>query len=240
MRICRTSSTPYAAQADPTDGSVESDGNNARVRLDHISYAAGPEGLAEAAQRLGSALGAGFSDGGMHPGFGTRNFILPLVGGVYLEVVGALDHPAADKAPFGQAVKARTANGGGWLAWVVSVDDITPIERRLGRESVEGHRRRPDGVDLRWRQVGVLDVLDDPALPFFIQWEDAESSHPAVSDKAAAVIERMEICGDPDNVAEWLGTSLEAQDIEIEWVDGEDPGVSAVTFRTANGSVRID
>ncbi|MDQ1640940.1 MAG: hypothetical protein QOJ90_291 [Actinomycetota bacterium] len=233
-------STRYAAQADPTDGSGDSDGNNARVRLDHISYAAGPEGLAEAAQRLGAALGAGFSDGGMHPRFGTRNFILPLVGGVYLEVVGALDHPAADKAPFGQAVKARTASGGGWLAWVVSVDDIRPIERRLGRESIEGHRRRPDGVDLRWRQVGVLEVLDDPALPFFIQWDDPATSHPGGGGTAAAVIERMEICGDADAVSAWLGSPLEAQDIDIEWVDGDHPGVSAVHFRTSNGSVRID
>ena len=83
------------------------------MRLDHLSYAAGPEGLGACVQRLGSALGAGFRDGGLHPRFGTRNFVLPLAGGVYLEVVGALDHPAADKAPFGQAVKARSEAGGG-------------------------------------------------------------------------------------------------------------------------------
>src|SRR4051794_38527711 len=177
------------------------------VRLDHLSYAAGPEGLGACAQRLGSALGAGFRDGGLHPRFGTRNFVLPLANGVYLEVVAALDHPAADKAPFGQAVKARTEAGGGWLAWVVAVDDITPIETRLGRDAVDGHRRRPDGVDLTWRQMGVLDLLDDPALPFFIQWTSPPDLHPAAHPENghAPGITRVEICGDAEKVGEWLG-----------------------------------
>jgi len=210
------------------------------VRLDHISYAAGPEGVGAAAQRLGYALGAGFRDGGMHPRFGTRNFILPLAGGVYLEVVGALDHPAADKAPFGQAVKQRTANGGGWLAWVVAVDDIAPIEERLGRQAVAGHRRRPDGVDLNWRQIGVLDVLDDPALPFFIQWAGSPEDHPAAGGATTPAIDQVELCGDPDRVADWLGTPLEPHDVDVQWVLDEDPGVVAVIFSTRNGPVRID
>ena len=111
------------------------------MRLDHLSYAAGSEGLGAAVQRLGSALGASFRDGGMHPRFGTRNFVLPLLNGVYLEVVEPLDHPATDKAPFGRAVKARSEAGGGWLAWVVAVDDISTVESRIGRSAVLGQRR---------------------------------------------------------------------------------------------------
>jgi glyoxalase-like protein len=212
------------------------------VRLDHLSYAAGPDGLAAAVQRLGSCLGAGFTDGGLHPRFGTRNFVLPLAGGVYLEVVGALDHPAADKAPFGQAVKQRTEAGGGWLAWVVAVDDITPVEKRLGRPSVDGHRRRPDGVDLTWRQIGVLDLLDDPALPFFIQWQGDPGHHPAAGGNGAQRIERVEICGDPETVSQWLGQPEDhpLDGIEVEWVDGDEPGVVAVHFGTPHGTVRID
>lgn len=208
------------------------------MRLDHLSYAAGSEGLGHTVQRLGAALGAGFRDGGLHPRFGTRNFVLPLVGGVYLEVVEALDHPAADKAPFGQAVKARAATGGGWLAWVVAVDDIGPVERRLGRSSVEGHRRRPDGVDLTWRQIGVLDLLDDPALPFFVQWQVDPALHPSVDGDGPRIVQ-VEICGDRDKVASWAG-ELPAGDVEIAWVDGDEPGLVAVTFDTPHGTVRID
>ena len=79
----------------------------------------------------------------MHPRFGTRNMILPLADHTYLEVVEVLDHPASDKAPFGQAVRARSALGGGWLGWVVAVDDIAVVEQRLGREAAAGNRHRP-------------------------------------------------------------------------------------------------
>src|SRR6059058_2350370 len=102
------------------------------MRLDHLSYAAGPEGLAACVQRLGSYLGAGFADGGIHPRFGTRNFVLPLAGGAYLEVVAILDHPSADSAPFRLAVNERAERGGGWLGWVVSVEDLSHVEERLG------------------------------------------------------------------------------------------------------------
>ncbi len=72
-------------------------------------------------------MGEPFQDGGVHPRFGTRNRILPLRDDTYLEVVEVLDHPASDKAPFGQAVRARSLLGGGWLGWVVAVDDIAPV-----------------------------------------------------------------------------------------------------------------
>ncbi len=210
-----------------------------KVHLDRLAYAAGPDGLAAAVQRLGSALGAVFSDGGLHPGFGTRNFLLPLADGIYLEVVGVLDHPAVDKAPFGQAVQQRAAAGGGWLAWVVAVDDIAPFEARLGRTSVAGHRRRPDGNELNWRQIGVHELLDDPTLPFFVQWQIAAEHHPAFGQRAFPRMQRLEICGDPGTLATWLGIPLET-DVEVEWVDAEEPGIVAVHFATPNGSVRID
>ncbi|MEJ7628051.1 MAG: VOC family protein, partial [Nocardioidaceae bacterium] len=73
------------------------------MHLDHLSYAAGPDGLAATTERLSEALGEKFVDGGVHPRFGTTNMILPLTGHQYLEVVEVLDHPASDKAPFGQA-----------------------------------------------------------------------------------------------------------------------------------------
>ncbi len=212
------------------------------MRLDHVSYAVSHGELADTVQRFGGKLGAAFSDGGRHPRFGTQNFILPLQDNMYIEVVAALDHPAAERAPFGQAVRNRAESGSGWLGWVVAVSDLAPIEARIGRESVPGHRRRPDGYDLEWRQIGVIDLLEDPQLPFFIQWSSPASEHPSRGATDIRV-SRIEIAGDADVVAEWLGEPrnhpLDA--IDVEWVSGEDmSGIVAVTFDTPHGSIRLD
>lgn len=206
------------------------------MRLDHVSYACAPGELAEVVQRIGSELGAAFVDGGIHPSFGTRNFTLPLAGGVYVEVVAALDHPAADKAPFGRAVRHRADEGGGWLGWVVAVDDIAMVEQQLGRTSVAGHRIRPDGAELRWRQIGVLDLMDDPQLPYFIEWQTKEC-HPAC-DGGPVELTSIEMSGDADTLATWLGDS--GTPTEITWVADDEPGIVACGFSTPRGFVRID
>jgi Glyoxalase-like domain len=126
------------------------------------------------------------------------------------------------------------------MAWVVAVDDISPVESRLGRSSVMGHRRRPDGVDLVWRQIGVLDLLDDPALPFFVEWQGDERNHPAFGGDGHARIERVEICGDRDSVASWLNEPLNQADFAVDWIEGDEPGLVAVHFATRHGIVRID
>jgi hypothetical protein len=215
------------------------------MHLDHLSYVAGDEGLGACAQRIGARLGSGFADGGLHPAFGTRNFVLPLAEGCYLEVVAALDHPAVDRAPFGRAVSARSAEGGGWLAWAVSVDDIGPIEERLGRPAAKGHRRRPDGIDLNWRQLGINDVTEDPQLPFFVQWEVDPDFHPSQQPHSgpAVRLSRLEIAGDEPTVDAYLGTSARQplDGIDVEWVPAVgDTGVVAAVFETPNGEVRID
>jgi hypothetical protein len=215
------------------------------MRLDHLSYAAGSEGLASCVQRIGSQLGAGFSDGGLHPRFGTRNFLLSLNGGVYLEIVEALDHPAAEAAPFGRAVRARTAAGGGWLGWVVSVPDLAPVEERLGRPAASGHRIRPDGYDLRWKQIGVNDTAADPQLPFFIHWESARSEHPAALG-GSVNLERLDIAGERNRVTEFLGGEATASlaSLKVKWVAPEDndgdTGIVAAHFTTPRGVVVID
>ena len=212
------------------------------MRLDHLSYAAGADGLAGTARRIGELLGEDFVDGGIHPRFGTRNMILPLTAGTYLEVVAVLDHPASDKAPFGQAVRARSALGGGWLGWVVSVEDITDIEQHLGRESALGNRHRPDGVELTWKQIGVKGLQSDPQLPFFIKWNSPVEQHPSAGASGKIHLDCLEIAGDPNRVNDWLGNSNGSplEDVKVEWVaPNGTPGVVAAQFQTANGLVRI-
>ncbi len=212
------------------------------MRLDHLSFAAGPDGLASTAQRIGGKLGRDFVDGGVHPRFGTRNMIMPLDGGTYLEIVEVLDHPASDKAAFGQAVRARSAAGGGWLGWVVAVDDIDEVETRLGREAVKGNRHLPSGEELVWHQIGVGSLISDPQLPFFVRWESPDAMHPSAGADPSFSLATIEIAGDPQRVSEWLGESVESplEDVKVEWVaPNGTPGILAAQFHTPSGLVRL-
>ncbi|MFP5334158.1 MAG: VOC family protein [Actinomycetes bacterium] len=212
------------------------------MRLDHVSYAAESDGLHATAERLKKALGVDYSDGGVHPRFGTRNLIFPLARRHYVEVVEALDHPASDKAPFGQAVRARSEAGGGWMGWVVAVDDITGIEENLGRESVPGNRHRPDGVELRWRQIGIKGLLADPQLPYVIEWRVPEELHPSNGAKGDVGIRSLEIAGDPARVRDWLGLdpNYQPQNIDFTFVAPHgQPGLMSVTFSTPAGDVTV-
>jgi hypothetical protein len=201
------------------------------MRVDHVVYAAERDGLKATAQRLAEQIGVTPVDGGVHPRFGTRNIILPLAHERYVEVVEVLDHP----------VRARSEAGGGWLGWVVQVDDISEQETRLGRESVAGNRHRPDGVELRWKQLGVKGLQADPQLPFFIEWEDGVP-HPSEDADTEVTIDSLQIAGDPDRVREWLGLPADytSSVIEFRFVSPHGtPGLMAVTFDTPNGEVTI-
>jgi hypothetical protein len=211
------------------------------MRVDHVSYAAEVDGLKATARRLAKKLGVMPVDGGIHPRFGTRNIILPLAHDRYVEVVEVLDHPASDKAPFGQAVRARSELGGGWLGWVVSVDDLFEAEQRLGREAVVGSRRRPDGVELKWRQLGVKGLMADPELPFYIKWDD-QSPHPSAGATTAVTISGLQIAGDPERVCQWLGlpAGQTSSFIDFTFVAPHGTaGLLAVTFQTPRGPVTI-
>ncbi|MFC7485235.1 VOC family protein [Knoellia sp. CPCC 206453] len=211
------------------------------MRVDHVVYAAENDGARATAGRLAEQLGVAAVDGGVHPRFGTRNVILPLLGDRYLEVVEVLDHPASDKAPFGQVVRARSLAGGGWLGWVVSVDDITQQEQRLGRESVTGNRHRPDGVELRWQQLGVKGLQSDPQLPFFVQWAEG-TQHPSGVGATKVALRSLEIAGDPERVREWVGVDEDyvPADVEFNFIAPRgNPGILSVTFETPQGPVTV-
>lgn len=212
------------------------------MHVDHLMFAAGPDGLDAEARRLGELLGTEFKDGGFHPRFGTRNNILPLADGRYIELVEVLDHPASEKAVFGQAVRARSELGGGWMGWVVAVDDLTPFEQRLGRPSTEGSRHFPDGRLLQWRQLGIKGLMADPQLPYFLKWESPTDVLPrALAGEIA--LDRIEISGSRPRVEEWLGQpvgdTFDGVHFQFSSPNGM-PGIDAVTFDVpGRGQVRI-
>lgn len=212
------------------------------MHLDHLSFAVGPAGLMATTTELNALFGAVLHAGGIHPRFGTNNMILPLANRQYLEVVAALEHPASDKAPFGQAVKERTETGGGWLGWCVSVDDIEPVEKRLGRHAVPGNRHRPDGYNLTWQQIGIHGLRADPQLPYVTKWEVPPEEHPSQMAPSDVTLTALEIAGSPERLTDWLGEPAVGalEQIEVRWVAPNGaPGILAAEFATPRGLVRL-
>jgi hypothetical protein len=214
------------------------------MRLDHISYVASHEQISDVVNRIGSQIGTAFIDGGIHPKFGTRNFTAPLLNNQYIEVVCPLDHPATDSTPFGRAVKKKAEEGGGWLTWVLATDDITKVESRLGRKSVDGNRRKPDGHELGWKQLGVLATLEDSQLPFFIQWLTKE--HPSSDGTPTAKILKIEIAGDEQKIRNWLDSDISKLlgEAEVVWVkpveNNNQTGIVVVELISNGKKIRLD
>jgi hypothetical protein len=217
---------------------------NCPMRLDHVSYVTSHDQLADTVQRLGSRLGTTFVDGGIHPRFGTRNFTAPLLDGKYIEVVCPLDHPATEQTPWGKAVSKKAQEGGGWLTWVFSTDDIAPIEEKFGRKAVDGHRTRPDGTDLKWKQIGVKEITDSRELPFFIEW--LTEDHPSKDGNAVAKIEKIVIADKEQLSDSWFKNEIlgALSGVSIEWTDSEDNdgenGIVGIEIQSPSGLIRID
>ena len=214
------------------------------MRLDHISYVASHDQISDVVNRIGSQIGTAFVDGGIHPKFGTRNFTAPLLNGQYIEVVCPLDHPATDATPFGKAVKKKADAGGGWLTWVFSSSDLQKVEEKFGRKAADGSRTKPDGSELKWKQIGVKEITGAGELPFFIQW--LTEQHPSKDGNSVAKISKIVIADDEQLADSWFKEEIKSglKDVEIEWVKPElndgDKGIVAVELMINNNKIRVD
>jgi hypothetical protein len=188
------------------------------MRLDHVSYVASHDQISDVVNRIGSQIGTAFVDGGIHPKFGTRNFTAPLLNGQYIEIVCPLDHPATDATPFGQAVKKKADAGGGWLTWVFSSNDLAKVEEKFGRKAADGSRTKPDGIELKWKQIGVKEITGAGELPFFIQW--LTEQHPSKDGNSVAKISKIVIADDDQLADSWFKDEINEGlgKIVLEWV----------------------
>jgi len=183
-------------------------------------------------------------DGGIHPRFGTRNFTAALRNGQYIEVVSPLDHPATEQTPWGRAVSKKAEEGGGWFTWVFSTKDMKKIEEKFGRTAIEGHRTRPNGTELKWKQIGVREIVESREFPFFIQW--LSSDHPSQDGTPLAEIEKLVIADRSELSESWFKQDILASlgDVNIQWVDPilnfEQAGIVEVHLSTPNGVVILD
>jgi hypothetical protein len=126
------------------------------------------------------------------------------------------------------------------MGCVFAVDDIAPVLAWLDRTAVAGHRVRPDGVELEWRQIGVTDMINDPLLPFFVEWTCGPEQHPSAGPHHDLRLTGLELAGNRDSLVAWLSDVADDpfEGVHLTWVDG-DPGIVAAHLDTPNGPVRL-
>ena len=182
-------------------------GADSRLRVDHVVY--GVSDLDDAGERLARELGLASVPGGVHPGLGTANRLVGL-GDSYMELLA------------GPPVDALLARGPDrLLGWMVRTDDIEAEAIRLGLDVLAMSRKRPDGVELRWRLAGW--GLSGP-LPVFIQWDTPWA--PGGEARLAWV----EVGVHPATLTDWVGGA----ELPVRYAEGE-PGVHAVGVRLPDG-----
>lgn len=169
-------------------GNVQN-GSALLARVDHLVYAT-PD-LQMGIERVERTLGVRASQGGQHLGRGTRNALLSLGPGAYLEIIGPDpgQAPPAQARPFGidELKEPRL------VTWAAKEKDLEQLARDAERralklgEVISGSRRRADGVMLSWRYTDPRTVVADGIVPFFIDW--GNTPHPAATSiKGASLI----------------------------------------------------
>ncbi|MFG2221518.1 VOC family protein [Streptomyces sp. NPDC048644] len=119
--------------------------------------------------------------GGSHPGRGTRNCLLGLGDGAYLEIIGPDREQPAPAGPRWFGIDALS--GPCLVTWAARCTDIAA---RVARARAAGldvgapvamDRRTPDGGTLAWQLTPPVAV--DRLTPFLLDWGD--TPHPAAA-----------------------------------------------------------
>jgi hypothetical protein len=169
-------------------------------------------------------------DGGVHPGLGTANRVVPL-GDSYLEVLGVVDEAEARAHEYGRALLREIAHGDRFVRWSIRTGDIDADAARLGLEPERRQRTRPDGSTLRWRAAGLTESLAQPSLPFFMQWDepaDFPGALPAAHPLGRCALAWIEVAPDDRDA---FDRRTAGRDLRVRVVDA-DPGIHAAAVST--------
>jgi hypothetical protein len=176
------------------------------ARIDHLVYAT-PD-LQAGIDRIETLLGVRASQGGQHPGLGTRNALVALGPTTYLEILGPDPEQPAPAGP--RRFGIDTLKQPHLLTWVAKGTDLDRLWANAAKNGVTlgivipGSRARPDGVVLTWRYTDPNVVLADRLIPYFIDW--GTSPHPASSAaKGATLVALRAEHPDPERVQKMLG-----------------------------------
>lgn len=161
--------------------------------LDHVVYAT-PD-LDLSVRDLRESLRIEPSPGGRHLGRGTRNYLMSLGRGSYLEIIGRdpLQTDFEGMLPFGLDGLSEPR----LVGWALRVDGIEPFVDQVQRRGYDPgrvesmSRRTPDGFELHWKLTRVSEGSIPALVPFLIDWGD--TPHPSGTSAQGAVLESFRL-----------------------------------------------
>jgi len=203
-------------------------------KLDHLLIAS-PD-LQAGCDYAEELLGIQPVNGGSHFGMGTRNALLGLSDGAYIEIIAPDPAQNAD-IPLGAYLQTLNAPRLTW--WAARCNDINKCKKSLLENAIDGgeihswSRQLPDGRILSWKMLLPADPVLASALPFFIQWDNM-ADHPSIELPVVGEIAMLRI-QHPDHVR--LRNVLGA-DVNLLSVVDADAGIF-VELATPNGIVTM-
>jgi hypothetical protein len=216
-----------------------------RVFFDHVQVVV-PE-LERAAADFQRAYGLSATAGGRHPGRGTANMIVPL-GDHYLELIAVVDGAEAESVPTSLRVSRSLDEGRTFAAWAVRCDDLDAVRSRLLDAAWElppvtaGMRRRPDGVELRWRMQELVAEAAFSPLPFVIEWVVGPGDYPGAAEgpnpKGGSRVSAVRLAArEPGADEEGLKFLIGG---DVDWsIEPGPPGVWEISLATERGPVTV-
>jgi hypothetical protein len=157
--------------------------------LDHLVYAT-PD-LDASVEALAERFGAEPATGGSHPGWGTRNALVGLGTGVYLEIIGP--DPAQPDPEGARPFLIDDLTDARLVTWAYRHPDPESMRDMIEREFRDTlldedvrlgpvramSRAQPDGSLLRWRLSDPMALPGGGIVPFLIDW--GTTPHPSTT-----------------------------------------------------------
>ena len=206
-----------------------------RPVLDHLVYAT-PD-VDATIEGLELRLGVRATPGGSHPGFGTRNAIIGLGPGSYLEILGPdLEQTGPVTSPLVDLGALEAPRLVTWACRADRLSERVAAARAAGYDpgEVASMRRRvPDGTTLSWQLTLAPTGPGDGVVPFLIDW--GESAHPSTAAPGAIVLKSlMGRHPEPKRVS----MMLEAIEVDLEVEPSAEPALVAM-LDTPRGIVQL-
>lgn len=196
-------------------------------KIDHIVYTV--TNLEAAITDLEARLGVKPIIGGQHDTQGTKNALINLNDGAYLEILAADNANTNIPPPRWMGVDVLTRPR--ITRWALKSDDLTTDSKTLREhdptlgQAKAGSRQRPDGSMLRWELILPTSVPEVDVRPFMVDWSESDiHPHDAMPNMGCSIVELHLRHPEPERIQ----SVLRELGVELAVREGEEPDIALV------------